>query len=273
MKKASASSSPASNPTASFLKARISRNGNYNHGISGLALGELYGLAAPAEDPVFRQVIEKALKFGSKRLSQPKMYREDEGGWRYLQRYAVSDSDLSITSWHLLFLRSARNAGFEIDATIIDDALGYIRRVFDEDEGTFRYEIYTDDAEHNHTRAMAGAGILSLSMAGDHYSKLAERAAAYLMKRPFTQYEHPISGEQFHCYSAFYCSQAMFQMGGRYWRDYYPQFARVLLKAQAADGAWRPQGGSDKSFGFPYVTALTSLALSAPFQVLPIFQR
>lgn len=257
-------------PDGLLARRRSRVAGNYNHGIGSLALAELYGLAQG--DPV-RLAIENSIRFASQRLSQPKAHVEDEGGWRYLTRHAQSDSDLSITSWHLMFLRSARNSGFEIDFRLVDEALAYIHRVFDDDVGTFRYEIYTDDPGYNHTRAMAAAGILSLAMAGDHQSPLARRAAEYLLQRPFTQYERPIPGEQYHCYSAFYCSQAMFQLGGKYWREFYPQFSSVLLESQAQNGSWRPEIGGDLQYGLPYVTALTALALAAPFQVLPIFQR
>lgn len=260
-------------PDGLLARSRSRLAGNYNHGIGGLALAELYGLTRTNEEDPVRHTIERAIRFASKRLSQPKAHAEDEGGWRYLTRHAESDSDLSITSWHLMFLRSARNSGFEIDVRLVDDALAYIRRVFDNDIGTFRYEIYTDDPGYNHTRAMAAAGILSLAMAGDHESPLARRAAEYLLRHPFTQYARPISGEQYQCYSAFYCSQAMFQLGGKYWREFYPQFSSVLLEAQTHNGSWRPESGGDLEYGLPYITALTALALSAPFQVLPIFQR
>ena len=43
-----------------------------------------------------------------------------------------SDSDLSVTGWHLMFLRSARNAGFDVPDRAIADAVAYIRRTFSE---------------------------------------------------------------------------------------------------------------------------------------------
>lgn len=260
-------------PNGLLSRIRSKQAANYNHGIGSLLLSEVYGLTQPTNDLKIKNTIAHCIDYAALRLSSPKAHREDEGGWRYLTRHAVSDSDLSLTSWHLMFLRSARNAGFEIDPRLINDGLEYVKRVFDEGRGTFRYEIYTDDPGYNHTRAMAGAGILSLAMTGEHHSRLARIAADNLLKKPFNQYDHPIPGEKHQCYSAFYCSQAMFHMGGNYWKQFYPQLSATLLKAQMEEGYWRPLSGDDGSFGHPYVTALTILALTAPFQLLPIFQR
>lgn len=74
-------------------------------------------------------------------------------------------------------------------------------------------------------------------------------------------------------YSAYYCSQAMFQLGGDYWKQFYPRFMNVLLENQNADGSWSPEGNRDGNFGSAYTTALVILALAPPYQLLPIFQR
>ena len=44
----------------------------------------------------------------------PKDSPADRGGWRYIHDLDDVDSDLSVTGWQLMFLRSARNAGFEV---------------------------------------------------------------------------------------------------------------------------------------------------------------
>jgi hypothetical protein len=254
-------------------RARDKYQATYCHGIGSLVLSEVYGLGRAKNEEQMRQAIENAVRFAGQRLSQPKRHSDDDGSWRYLARHRQSDGDLSITSWHLMFLRSARNAGFEVDVALIDDALGYLRRVYDPAIGSFRYEIHTDFPPLNHSRGMAGAGLLSLSLAGEHESPLAKKTARYILDRPFDQYDRPIRGEEYQCYSAFYCSQAMFQQGRDEWKAFYPPFARTLTSAQADDGAWRPREGKDAPFGAAYTTAITILALSPPFQMLPIFQK
>lgn len=260
-------------PDGLIARSRQPYYAPYSHGICSLVFGEVYGMSRSDDEPRLRRAIEKAIEFTSHRYSQPKAHADDEGSWRYLKRHRSSDGDLSITSWNVMFLRSAKNSGFTIDIALIDDALGYMKRVYDPQEKTFRYEIHTDDPQHNHTRAMAGAGTLSLALSGEHHSELAESAARYILKRPFDQYERPIPGEEHPCYSAFYCSQAMFQMGGEYWLEFYPKLVDTLLRAQRADGSWLLKQGADVACGPEYMTAMTILALTPPYQLLPIFQR
>lgn len=245
----------------------------YSHGIGALAIAELYGITPLKDEANHRKVIERAIEFTGHRYSQPKARADDEGGWRYLRRHAVSDSDLSIASWNLMFLRSAKNSGFDVNLQVIEEAVAYMQRVYDPQRGTFRYEIHSDEPGFIYSRAMAGAGVLSMSMAGKHGTDMAQTAAKYILRRPFDQYQRPIEGEQYPCYSAFYCSQAMYHMGGKYWREYYPTLSKTIVAAQQDDGSWNVRSGHEGQYGPTYMTALTVLALTPPYQMLPVFQR
>lgn len=260
-------------PDGLIARQRHAYHSAYSHGIGALAVAELYGMAPFADEVRHRQVIERAMEFTGKRYSQPKAHPDDEGGWRYLRRHAVSDSDLSLTSWNLMFLRSCKNTGFDVDDALITDAVAYMERLYDRQRKTFRYEIHTDSPMFNHPRGMAGAGVLSMAIAGKHHTEMAQNAAEYILRQPFDQYQRPAPGEQYPCYSAFYCSQAMFQMGGKYYREYYPQMVRTLIAAQRLDGSWSLKEGSDVEYGAAYMTALTILALSTPYQMLQVLQR
>ena len=98
--------------------------------------------------------------------------------------------------------------------------------------------------------------------------------AEFLLEHPFDTYNVHVGTrwDRFH-YGAFYCSQAMFQLGGRYWRQFYPTLVRTMLDNQRTDGSWERESGSDWWIGNVYTTALAVLALSPPYQLLPIFQR
>ena len=67
-----------------------------------------------------RPALEVALKVALERYPQPKRHREDQGGWRYYRYHQDSDSDLSVTSWSLMFLRSCRNAGLDVPSQSIE---------------------------------------------------------------------------------------------------------------------------------------------------------
>jgi len=244
---------------------------SYNHAIAGLLLCEVYGMTGSPESGKIQTAVEKAVAFALKRLPTPKHDPRDKGGWRYVRPWAGGDSDLSITSWHLMFLRSAKNAGFEIPPDCIEEGVAYVNRCFDRQRGTFVYSVRQG---HRHaTRAMAGAGILALSLGGVHGSEPARAAGVWLLRNPFPGYNRrTVEHERFH-YGIFYCSQGMFQLGGRYWKVYYPRLAGMLLPNQRTDGSWQPEAYADGNFGNVYTTALTVLSLTPPYQMLPIFQR
>ena len=121
---------------------------------------------------------------------------------------------------------------------------------------------------------MVGAGILSLAMAGQHETDYAQRAGNWLLQYPFTRFGERVgSGDRFY-YSAYYCSQAMAQLGGRHWKGFFPNLVNVLLRSQQSSGEWpvEPYGG-DRMFGNTYTTAMAVLSLTPPLQLLPVYQR
>ena len=177
--------------------------------------------------------------------------------------------DLSVTSWMLMFMRSAKNAGFKVSAKDVDAALAFVIRVFDRTQGAFRYSRNTFSGRAR--PAMVGAGILSLSLAGRHNTTMARSAGQWLLARPFTSYNTG-SIRRYH-YSVFYSSMAMFHLGGRYWKEFYPRTADTLVRHQHADGSYEPESRKDGYFGNAYTTSLAVLALTVPNQMLPITQR
>ncbi|MFO1096094.1 MAG: hypothetical protein U0992_22725 [Planctomycetaceae bacterium] len=74
---------------------------------------------------------------------------------------------------------------------------------------------------------MAGSGIISLSLAGEHQSEMAKSAGEWILKHSFNRYNRVEQGEERYHYSAYYCSQAMFQLGGDYWA----RFSRLSANA------------------------------------------
>jgi hypothetical protein len=147
----------------------------YNHGISSLALSEIYGMGQRKEATQLSAGIKRALAATLEMQRWPKDEPHDVGGWRYVvDEEGTEDSDLSITGWNLMFLRSARNAGFEVAQQPIDSAVAYVRRTFERQVGSFRYTIRPATSR---SRAMAGAGILALAHAGFHNSTEAKAAA------------------------------------------------------------------------------------------------
>lgn len=251
----------------------------YNHAISSLMLAELAGMGQSKNVERIERVVTKSIAVSLEMQRWPKTPAEDSGGWRYVSTPVYgTDSDLSITGWQLMFLRSARNAGFVVPKDSIDAAVKYIRRCFHRDYATFVY-MQGKGAQDLRSRAMAGAGILALAHAGEHNAEEAKRAAEWLLKYDFDKYNQietftqrwPI--DRYH-YSLFNACQAMYQLGGRPWERFYPRTVRTLLASQERNGSWPAESHfNDAKFGNAYTTSLVLLSLGAPNQLLPIFQR
>ena len=176
-----------------------------------------------------------------------------------------------------MFLRSARNAGFEVSKETIDLAVAYVERCYltEEDRNVHGYMV---KLRKQCTRAMAGAGVLALAHAGKHESKQAIGSGEWILKHGFEKYNDitPAYGsswlpDRYH-YGAFQCTQAMYQLGGKYWQQFFPSLVETLLANQQKDGSW-PSEKTEQEYGNCYTTSLCVLSLSVPNQMLPIFQR
>ena len=249
----------------------------YNHAIAGLMLGELFGQVTGERARRVKPAIESALKFERDLQTRDKAHAFDKGGWRYLLLRStdidVADSDMSVTAWMLMFLRSARNAEFNVPQTWIDEAMVYVRECWKEKEGVFYYAL-TGPGDVRTGRAMVAAGALSLSLAGQHQTPTALAAGNWLLAHPFTRYGEVVGGYDRFFYGAYYCSQAAAQLGGRYWEGIYPPLVNALLNSQSPDGSWPVEiGHGDSAFGNVYTTAMAVLSLTPPYQLLPVYQR
>jgi hypothetical protein len=145
-------------PQLSRRVGGLGTNTAYNHAISALLLSELYGLGGAPQAARMQQVIQRALAVSLEMQRWPKDNAADKGGWRYVDDRDQSDSDLSVTGWELMLLRSARNAGFDVPKDAIGDAVAYVLRCYSKQYGPFQYWIDRGDGR---SRGMAGAGILA----------------------------------------------------------------------------------------------------------------
>jgi hypothetical protein len=248
----------------------------YNHAIASLTLCELYGMSGNQRAARIQTVVAKSIRATLQMQRWPKDRDVDRGGWRYIDDFDDNDSDLSITGWSLMFLRSSRNAGFDVPKQAIDDAVGYVRRSYSRRFGAFGYTIAEPDSR---SRGMAGAGILALAHAGFHNSPEARHSAEWILQNGFNNYnEYESFGQgwahdRYH-YGVFNCCQGMYQLGGRYWEEFFPRVVHALLDNQQPDGSWPAESHfHDGQFGNAYTTALVLMTLGAPNQLLPIFQR
>ncbi len=234
----------------------IRRNGRmYAHCISTLMLSEVSGMVDPQRQQRVDDTLARALNVILAAQQVKKRDQRQQGGWRYSPD--SSDSDMSVTGWALMALRSARINGAPVPRQAIDEAIDYTQRSFDEKSGGFEYQVGRGSVRY----PLSGAAILCLELTGHHRSDMTLKGGDYIMK-PLRGGGF-ISGSHYH-YGLYYCSQAMFQLGDDYWVPFAEKMYQETLKRQKDNGSWGNSG---------YETSMSILALTVAYRQLPIYQR
>ena len=259
-------------------KGLISRHqgGNqvmYEHGISTVMLAEVYGMV----DDARRARIGKALALSASVVLKAQRPNDQAkgmpytGGWRYQVNSA--DSDMSVTGWQMMALRGAANCGAAIPREVLEAGREYVQRsaVKPENGGGFGYQ-----PGQPANQARTGTGTLMLELfrgldpnftPGEH-PKEALAGGEFLIKNPP---DNP--NIEFYFYAIYYCSQALNQLGGKYWDAVYPKLRDTLLAQQQPDGSFGGGAGQEQNAGPAYRSAMACLALSVPYRYLPLYQN
>lgn len=262
-------------PPASHLTP--SQTVTYNHAIAGLMLGEVYGMTTAERSKEIEVAIEKALLYHREVQSRKKTKLPDFGGWRYgYPETPNAASDMSVTGWALMFLRSAKNAEFNVPKQHFDEGLDFVQRCYERDpslheKGVFRYRPLASDPDGNPqiTLANTASSMLTLILGGRQGHESIPVGIAWFRER---EYPKPWQNSYFYL-ASYYSSQAMAQVGGDTWKEIFPQIARNLINEQTEDGSWPVGSGTERNFGSTYSTSLAVLALTPAYQLLPIYQR
>lgn len=246
----------------------------YSHAIAGLFLCEVYGMTTPERSKRIETAVGKALQYMRMRQQRPLPQQREEldrGGWRYLRPDMAGGyySDLSITSWMVMFMRSAENAGFDVPVLWAESSLEFVRRCYDPKSGGFHYVLHHPEQI---TRAMTAAGVVCLFLTGNGDENMEASAGKFLRRYPFDEFNQGMNSHDRYFYSSYYCSQAALQLGGETWAVIYPSISRTLVKHQRPQGNW-PTEQRDAWTGNVYSTTMALLALTPPYQLLPIYQR
>lgn len=243
----------------------------YGHGITTLMLTEMLGMGADAEqDAHIRQALDGALEV-ILRAQRVRKSPNNQGGWRYTPE--ATDSDLSVSVWQLMALRSAKNDAVAVPAEAIESALSYLEKSFtspldadgipQDSPAGFSYT----PGQQRPTFAMTAAGLLAMQVCGEYDSPISLSAADWLLEHP------PKLDERFFYYGTYYYAQAMHQRGGRHAREAAQIVSKLLLNEQSGDGSWSSSRGEERNYGTAYATSLAVLSLSITHHYLPIYQR
>lgn len=242
----------------------------YGHGIVTLMLTEMLGMGAtPKQNELIHQRLEKAIRLI---LSSQAIRKEPKlaGGWRYTP--SSRDSDLSVSIWQLMALRSAKNDGMDVPSEAIESAINYLRNSFTGRRSANRQTVgeggfsYTP-GQNRPSFTMSSAGLLAMQVCGQYDAPEVKAAADYLLSHG------PRVHERYLFYGLYYYAQGMHQKGGKHAAEAAEIVSGLLLPRQRIDGSWVATGGEERNVGLVYSTSLAVLSLSVRYHYLPIYQR
>lgn len=231
----------------------------YGQGIVVLTLAEAYGIERDLDR---RQKIKKVLTKAVEVILAAQNVQKDPnntGGWRY--EPVSPDSDLSLSGWNMLALRSCNNIGVTVQRDCVDRAASYVLRCYNKGSNGFAYQ-----PSGAVSPAMTGVGVLNLCLMDRASAPEVAGASAYITKLTLND------DTRFSYYSFYYVTHAAYQLGDSVWAKIWKMSSDHLASRQQEDGGW-PQSRSGEEPGRIYATAMAILTLSTPNALLPVNQR
>jgi len=243
-------------------KGYFGKEGNarmYGHGICTLALCEAYGMLETEEqNREVKNAIDRALKII---LYSQSSKKDTRGGWRYEPR--PTDSDLSVTVWQILALRSAKNCQLDVPQVAIDDAIDYVRRTYSQSKGGYSY-LHNDNRA---TPAMKTAGVVALQALGAFEDEEDKRQMKESMS--FLKDFNPRDGGHYY-YQSYYLATAANMYSEETRTTFLPKLEKHLMSMQQDNGSWPKHSGHADGI---YSTAFAVICLCVHYQYLPIYQE
>jgi len=239
----------------------------YGHGITTLMLSEMLGMGADsAQDELIREKCRKAIAL-ILRAQKVKKNEHNTGGWRYTPDDTTSD--MSVTVWQVMALRAAKNAGFDVPKEAIEEAVKYMKRLYEPDKekggvvklGGFGYQ------NKGRELSTTAEGLLALQVCGEYEAEETLGAAERLLKEGIRP------EERWFFYTTYYYAQGMYQRGGKHAEAGRRVVTDVLLPLQNREGDWEQGGGDGREAGKVYATSMAVLSLAVKNHFLPIYQR
>lgn len=253
----------------------------YNHGLSTFVLGQAYGMTSDSR-------VGSALDRGLKLIYST---QAKDGGWDYQARRLDRGHDLSLVVMQAKAIRSAVDSGFEVPPDVVRLAITSVRDHYKpangvRDESDPRHRMgsgtFTYDGQRE-TTAMAAAGVVCLQEFGQYDDWRIPKTMDELRKQVVGLRADPRSDgqlpQQLDPYTLYYVCQALYQVGGKDWRDLYPVLRERVLECQFRrpgdpdDGHWTSNRWLHGKPAKLYGTSAACFMLAIPNRYLPILQE
>jgi hypothetical protein len=230
----------------------------YGHGFCTLFLAESLGETGSKKlEARMRVALQRAIKLTEGSQS-------DLGGWIYTPSQNSDEGSVTVTQ--VQALRACQNAGVQVNKAVIEKSFAYLQKAKCQDGGIAYSARMVRGGRGSSRPAITAAALTCLFSAGKYNHPLTRSTKAYCLKRYRTMLGGRGGGHFY--YTHLYLGEAMYQVGGKTWEDYYPRIRDWLLKAQQSNGAW--QGDS---VGLVYGTSIALTILQLPYGYLPVVQR
>ncbi|MBX3441322.1 MAG: terpene cyclase/mutase family protein [Planctomyces sp.] len=245
----------------------------YAHAMGTICLSEALALSGDEE---LRPAAERAVAFLV--ISQ----NPELGGWRYRPLSSTGVGDLSVTSWCLMALHSARMAGLDAPDETWRLADRFLASVQGDraDGASFRYRP-DQPQQHEQRWSMSAKGLLCRQWLGWPADDPAMTSGLAFLT---SEAHAPMwAADRRNVYAWYYTAQVLHHLGGEPWRPWFDRTSAVLIAEQdqgtgRTAGSWnpaRPRGAFlewSHGAGRLYLTALCALILETPYRHRAIYE-
>jgi len=250
------------NPDGSFFtpSEKTDMHRFYTHALCTIALCERLAMTG---DETLREPAQRAIDYCVRHQSLR------GGGWRYLPDRYSDQSDVSVTGWIVLALKSGESAGLTVPAEMYNRVMDFLDAMMVENQYRYREE------EPEPRISMTAEALLCRILLG--WQREDRRLAAgvqLMLDTPPSFAEH----YQRDVYYWFFATQTLYHYGGEEWRTWNLQMRDVLLRHQeqydANRGSWNPQRPVRDQwvqYGRLYTTCMSLYILEVYYRHLRVF--
>ncbi len=241
----------------------------YNHAIATMALCEAYFLT---DDFRLEEPAQNAVDFCIEA-------QNPGNGWKYGMKPGKNDT--SVTGWMVLGLKAAKTAGFKVEKSAFEGAITWFDRAtassgdvgYQSPGGGSSYLRSLKDKlgrdMYEQVPCMTAVAVVCRIFAGQDKKDDAIKKGAKILMDNAPAWEQGGSHKRLNFYYWYYGTYAMFQVGGRDWKEWNDRMQEALLPTQRtpkdgspdADGSWDPVGEWGFVGGRVYSTAINALTL------------
>lgn len=238
----------------------------YTHGICTIALCELLAMTG---DESLRSKAQAAVDYCLKHQSFP------SGGWRYYADRWSPQSDVSVTGWIVMALKSGQSAGLTVPKESFEKVMQFLDSMGRDDGSQY---IYREEEPEKRVSMTAEALLCRELLGWKHDDRRLTRGMEILVdEENLPRFDSQYKRDAYYWY---YATQALFHYGGDPWTTWNRRMRDELPKHQETKGfeagSWNPiapvRDEWGRSYGRLYTTCLSIYMLEVYYRHLRVYR-